>query len=662
MAQPADPSLPPAGRSLFDFLVSAENERVPFPFDALLRRVGERVHGGTQTGVRAVLIPQGRSLQRHAAGEEPFRYPRVVAAVVGEPAPAAGSAGMQLKDRLYLAYHEKAAILEVISYNEAAGRFEFQVVEDYRDGGQPRLRYANRRLCLSCHQNAAPIFSRRPWDETNANPRLRRALHAQKRGYYGIAVDLGADAPNAIDRAADRANRFELVQLLWREGCEAPSRPDVSVRCRAEAFAAALKYRLSGDRQIDSGAGGYREDFAPVLARSWRLRWPEGIAIPSPDLPNRDPRTPIVAEVDPLVPREPIDLRFGTRREDIEHFVSNLAEFMTESDVLALDRWLHETHARVNGAMQSLRVPCRLRERARAPQPAQIEFACSAPVTVTPDITVAGRLQVKGARMVSGTIDRFTASRRTVRDIPVLPAGIAQGADGAEVELALRPDALELRPVDGRSVARLTLRWRAAQRPARGDMTTGDADIWLRDDFAPVARAIDQMARDTLAGRSDLLAAQPFRRAALLQALFARLGMPARRWCCLDGAGLPPAAAAESRSAPIPAELEAFHRACAGCHAGRQSFPPGFLHGGPAQVPRHIDACAERMLYRLGMWHLPAAARPKSPMPPDAAGLGPSPELAEMMRYLSKRIRAMDGDPARVLATRYDALRRCAPR
>lgn len=640
--------------------MSAEAGQVPFPFEALLARIGARVEGGTQTGVRAVLIPLGRSLQRHAAGGEPFKYPRAVAAVVGEPA---AGAGMQLKDRLYIAYHEKAGVLEVISYNEAGGRFEFQVVEDYRDGAEPRLRYANRRLCLSCHQNGAPIFPRAPWDETNANPDLRRRLHAHRRDYYGIAVELGADAPNAIDGATDRANRFELVQRLWREGCEAPSLPTAAVRCRAEAFAAALKYRLSGDRHIDRLARGYREDLAPVLTQTWRARWPGGIAIPSPDLPNRDPFAPITPGVDPLAAREPIDLRFGARHADLEHFVRNLAEFLTESDVVALDRRLHEIHASTGGEVLALAVPCRVRERSRGPRPAQIEFACSAPAGVTPDITVAGRLEVDDAQIASGAFDRFTPSRKAVRDVAVMPAAIARRAGGSAIELVPVPGALQLRPVDGRSVARVTLRWSTPQRA--GDMTTGNAELRLRDDFAPAAGAIREMAQETLDGRSDLFSAQPFRRAAVLKALFAKVGMPARDWCCVDAAGLPPAVAlALERRASTPAAPAPFFSACGSCHASRQDFPPGFLRGGAGQALRNVDACAERMLYRLGMWRLLAEARPKSPMPPAqaAGGFGESPALGELTRYLSERIRALDGNPADVLAARYDDLRPCAPR
>ncbi|MFL6290379.1 MAG: hypothetical protein ACJ759_05745, partial [Thermoanaerobaculia bacterium] len=162
-------SLPPAGRSLFDHLFAREG--VPFPFAELLARIEQR------SPLKKVLIPLGRSLQRNAADPEFFRYPRAVVAVDTDGV---------LKDRLYLGYHEKAAVLEVISYNESAGRFEFQLVLDYRPGGAARLVYANRAVCTACHQGGGPLFSRQVWDETNANPEIARLLAAEKRDFYGF--------------------------------------------------------------------------------------------------------------------------------------------------------------------------------------------------------------------------------------------------------------------------------------------------------------------------------------------------------------------------------------------------------------------------------------------------------------------------------------------
>ena len=124
----------------------------------------------------------------------------------------------------YTHLQEKSAILEIISYNEDAGRFEFQLVKDYRAGGKPRVIYANRTLCFACHQNGSPIFSRALWDETNANPQVAALLLASGRRFYGIAPERGIDIPYAIDNATERANCFALTQHLGREGCGATDR------------------------------------------------------------------------------------------------------------------------------------------------------------------------------------------------------------------------------------------------------------------------------------------------------------------------------------------------------------------------------------------------------------------------------------------------------
>src|SRR5919106_568222 len=153
------PSLPPAGRSLFDFLTMQEEggrtvQVVPFPFTALLERIEAEI-GGAEPSLKKVLIPLGRSLQRNAANPDFFAFPRAVVAVDGPPPLTPGASGMLLQDRLYIGYQERAATLEVISYNEAAGRFEFQLVRDYREGGQAEVLYADRPTCVACHQNQA---------------------------------------------------------------------------------------------------------------------------------------------------------------------------------------------------------------------------------------------------------------------------------------------------------------------------------------------------------------------------------------------------------------------------------------------------------------------------------------------------------------------------
>ena len=165
--------LPSAGRSLFDFVTAGG---VPFPFEALVRKMEAAAGCAPGKCVKQVLIPLGRSLQRTAAAPDFFVFPRVVVAVTGE-----GTGPMFARDRIYLGYQEHANLIEVISYNEAAARFEFQLVRDYRAGATPQVVYANRAVCTACHQNHAPIFSRPVWDETNANPTIAARLSAARK-------------------------------------------------------------------------------------------------------------------------------------------------------------------------------------------------------------------------------------------------------------------------------------------------------------------------------------------------------------------------------------------------------------------------------------------------------------------------------------------------
>ena len=287
VTDPARPGehLPGAGGSLFDalFTTPGGTHAIPFPFERLLARIDAELARDPASALpplKAVLIPMGRSLQRSAAAPDYFRFPRVVVGVDAPPAP--GSPWL-LKDRLYIGYLEKSAVLEVISYNEGAGRFEFQLVKDYRAGGNPQVYYANRNICMACHHNAAPIFSRALWDETNANPAIAARLAAEGRSFHGIAPARGVDMPYAIDNAVRRANRLALTQRLWQEGCGPAA---AGQQCRAGLFVAALRLRLADGLSLPPEAA-IDPEAAATLRRNAARRWPDGLALGRPDLPHQ---------------------------------------------------------------------------------------------------------------------------------------------------------------------------------------------------------------------------------------------------------------------------------------------------------------------------------------------------------------------------------------
>lgn len=671
---------PPAGRSLFDFVATHEQdgERVydiPFPFEALLQRINAHAGCDADTDcLRVVLIPLGRSLQRLAATPDFFAHPRIVAAVTGE----GDDAEALLKDRLYIGYQEQSALLEVISYNEAAGRFEFQLVHDYRAGATPRVSYARREVCATCHQNLAPIFSRPLWAETNANPRIAAKLAEYRDAFAGVPVDRGVDIPNAIDTATDQANMLGVWQKLWHDGCGKDD--GAGRRCRGAAVLAALQYRLGGERGFDTHAASWREDFLPVFAREWHARWPAGLAIPNPDLPSRDPLQAdaatrstgaalahVPAWFEPLLPRPPLDIwtvdagtttNSTTQLDAIaRRYIAGLGDYFTTVEVRALDRQLYERAAGVRENRRQYAADCNVDRDATT-----LRFRCN----VTPDnggTRLAGRLALEGNHVGSGGVDGLVIDGSAPLNRITVTPGIALDAHG--VELKLRDRDRHVRLADGRVVDGIRLQWR------EGDDETATATVDVVDDLAPLREAIAALAGDD--EDDSPLSRQPFNRAHLTAALLTRLGMKGRTACCDDGPRWPPAnvePAAPDAPTQGPAQpFAAFFPECGGCHATGETSPPNFLAGTGAQVAARLRHCAPRLYVRLAMWHRDPQHREKTPMPPpfpSATGkVAKAPRQAAALEKIAAGLLRKETGRApqldALLVNGYEALRPCLP-
>ena len=342
-AQVSD-DLPPVGHSRFDQLVGSAP--VPYPFARLVKTLNQQMLQdlGGLPALKITLIPLGRSLQRNAGAPDFFRFPRVVAAADGNNRPGVAP----LKDRLFLGYHEKGNVLEVISYNDDAGRFEFQVVRDYAAGKTPQVYYARRSLCMACHQNAAPIFARPLWDETPANPAIAKKLRATRQDFYGVKIT-GTDIAYFIDASTERANLFSVWQTLWQQGC---GEGEIGDRCRMEAFSAALDYARSKKLPADTAF--------PTLDRNWTSRWPHGLAIPNPDLPNRNPLDKLqFAANDPLLLRQALTT---WTVPDKTAFIVGLAGMLDTAAIKQLGR------RDVNAALENLRTRGELVARPFGPE------------------------------------------------------------------------------------------------------------------------------------------------------------------------------------------------------------------------------------------------------------------------------------------------------
>lgn len=289
--------LPSRGRSLFDAITISQNpagfyeQVIPYPFSKLRAQIEAQ----TLTPALVTLIPKGRSLQRNAT-DKPFLFPRVILTATGEARQSAGSLGILLKDRLYLGYVEESKQLEIISFNPEAGRFEFQLIENYGEGQIATIKYANRSFCLSCHQNASPIFSEAPWDETVANTQISDRVLAEHRSaeYLGVPIRQFRNVPNEIDNATDRSNLLTPYQTLWAKGCT-QSDPLETARCRRQTLELALQYLVGGDYDTD-----LYETVRASYSKAWASQLPNGLDIFSPNIPNFNPLLKPTGAKDPI--------------------------------------------------------------------------------------------------------------------------------------------------------------------------------------------------------------------------------------------------------------------------------------------------------------------------------------------------------------------------
>lgn len=638
LADSAAEDIPQRGRSRFDYLIG--DKGVVFPFARLRAQIEAQLL--PQPGlppVKITLIPFSRSLQRDASAPDFFRFPRVVLAVDGDTRTGVAP----LKDKLFLGYNEKAAVLEVISYNEDAGRFEFQLVRDYRAGGKPQIFYARRDLCLACHQNAAPIFARPLWDETPANPAIATRLRAARQDFYGVPLS-GTDVAYLIDAAVGRANLIPVWNRLWDEGCGAGASGDA---CRVQWLAAALRYRLSGVLPDDARL----QAIDATIAKRWASLWPQGLAIADANIPNRDPlvfsvdgatanagqgvtlatQAPasyqlavlqplshIPARLEPLNPRTPFAIWTELPRTA---FITGLAQMWSLADIQSLDRVMQK-----GAAPESVYVlPCRLRRKTQ-----RVAFDCS-----DKGMRISGSWNANGG----GSLDQLSLAGIRVPDSATM--------QGNFPKFNLLRDGLRLRTADGQALEQLLFQLQGEN---------AQATLILRDEFQQLAPLFSTLITDK----------QKFQVAEITQALFNRLG--ARSAVAPPVRLAPPRVESKTRLATAQGIEGDFQTYCGLCHNRSEQQPPNFLHGDAKTVKRNLSHCAPRIFYRLSMWGLPAEARAKTPMPPTAAlashqytaqSWTQSPALNALRQYATQQLAQTGMTPARILNSRFDALPAC---
>ena len=351
-----DTDLPPPGtRSLFDHMV-AQNDGLPYPFAKLIALLREQNPAGVDPV--ALLIPNGRSLLK---GQADNAHPRLVVAADYDGNNTPVGLGKATRGALFLGFVENANEIEVVSYNEAAGRFEYQLVQNYCKGCVPRIVYARRAICLTCHQGTTPIFSQRPWNETNGQESISAAIltaRGDSKPYHGVAISQPLSSAERFDQLTDIGNFYHVSQRLWLDGCGANGN-----ECRRQMLLLALQY------SDNPGSFDATSSDAKRLRDLQAASFPkDGIGVPESDLQNRDPigekqgfkgwlrslitrdfklgegakdnedlsafekLPPLRPELDPLTIRLP---KQTLRATDVDG-VYGLARFFTESDLKTL--------------------------------------------------------------------------------------------------------------------------------------------------------------------------------------------------------------------------------------------------------------------------------------------------------------------------------------
>jgi hypothetical protein len=224
-----------------------------------------------------------------------------------------------------------------------------------------------------------------------------------------------------------------------------------------------------------------------------------------------------------------------------------------------------------------------------------------------------------------------------------------------QIELIPKRGASWVRLSDGRRWSRLQLNTLRADE--------GSATLTLIDDYAAVRSALPRL---------PLMTASVFDGSRALAELQAELGLDQRDALARETLAnkLPPAKLEIVAPRKLSGSAARFLKYCGQCHDTTTNLPPNFLHGDDATVNTRLDHCAERIFYRLSMWHLTEGKRGKTAMPPisalaaygfDATSWTNSAPLAELLEAARQRIVIQGGQPDVVLTRPFEQLRSCLP-
>lgn len=543
-AQRTEPDQPPSGQSLFDELFHpldgvTSGYDIPYPISKLIAKIEGEI-GLTENSdanqIKSVLIPLGRCINRYAAAPDFFKSPRIVLAAQSEPQLSDRRNFIFLKDRLFIGYQKASAAMEVISYNDAAGRFEFQTVKNYDGISTPVVEYANREACISCHQNRGPIFSRAPWRETSANPQvMRRLAETEVIPKDWEATIRGSEAAD-IDSATNRANMFTLYQELWQSACDSESDGDAK-RCRAGIFELVLQHRLRQYSQNTIYSDLSSQYSLPITESNIEKNWPQGIKTLSSDIVNPNPF--VVGETEYLnsaadltTPRTNLVNVVQWYQKILLHLVEGLGKFLPLADFRRLDGELFQLASHIQGRSY-LHGKCQLRRtddisELADGQTGEIFVNCqlgdgalTAPGHFTSDLYVES-----GKVFTYGGYDKMVLSTNTAYIGLTQHGGqISDQGDHWSLILDVYDSRHQLRSrlPNGGIFERVEIRWPKTGNTDRlfssQSVVSGEGTITIISGEGTISAAINRMLTRADNGSLDLFSRKPFRGRQLMDEL-----------------------------------------------------------------------------------------------------------------------------------------------
>jgi hypothetical protein len=341
-------------------------------------------------------------------------------------------------------------------------------------------------------------------------------------------LDAIAFDASLVDIATDYANYLNTAQLIWRQGCGGSTSLSAdAVRCRAGFLNALLQFRLSGGLAFDEQDASYLSMQASI-ARNWHELWPGGLLTATADIPDVNPFA--VGDSDPLL--DPLVQRAPKAhwREPGDQFLKGLVRQQSSALVSAddhrLDQQLLALSESSPGLVETIEQPCTLISMENSDGLQKLGLRCgdfgdSEALHLDLDV------QLKNDAVVNSLI-------HSIR----LPGGATAWRSGFESPVYQRTAAnqsissmlrntksgLSARLSNGNRLHRIRIVWGPDKLDNGKNSTRALVALFMVNDYRYLAQAIDRLAAETLAGRSDALGSLPFRRSAILPAVFEQLG------------------------------------------------------------------------------------------------------------------------------------------